>query len=70
MNHQNLIIDAEKKLQTIYQNLDKIVEENSKKVINAFKENNVSEACFNMTTGYGYNDLGRDTIEKVYATIF
>ena len=70
MNHQNLIIDAEKKLQTIYQNLDKIEEENSKKVINAFKENNVSEACFNMTTGYGYNDLGRDTIEKVYATIF
>ena len=69
MNHQNLIIDAEKKLQTIYQNLDKIEEENSKKVINAFKENNVSEACFNMTTGYGYNDLGRDTIEKVYATI-
>lgn len=70
MNHQNLIIDAEKKLQTIYQNLDKIEEENSKKVINAFKENNVSEACFNMTTGYGYNDLGRDTLEKVYATIF
>ena len=70
MNQQNLIIDAEKKLQTIYQNLDKIEEENSKKVINAFKENNVSEACFNMTTGYGYNDLGRDTIEKVYATIF
>lgn len=70
MNHQTLIIDAEKKLQTIYQNLDKIEEENSKKVINAFKENNVSEACFNMTTGYGYNDLGRDTIEKVYATIF
>lgn len=70
MNHQNLMIDAEKKLQTIYQNLDKIEEENSKKVINAFKENNVSEACFNMTTGYGYNDLGRDTIEKVYATIF
>ena len=70
MNQQNLIIGAEKKLQTIYQNLDKIEEENSKKVINAFKENNVSEACFNMTTGYGYNDLGRDTIEKVYATIF
>ena len=70
MNQQTLIIDAEKKLQTIYQNLDKIEEENSKKVINAFKENNVSEACFNMTTGYGYNDLGRDTIEKVYATIF
>ncbi len=70
MNHQNLIIDAEKKLQTIYQGLDYVENENSKKVLKAFKENNVSEACFNMTTGYGYNDLGRDTIEKVYASIF
>lgn len=70
MNHQNLIIDAEKKLQTIYQGLDYVENENSKKVLKAFKENNVSETCFNMTTGYGYNDLGRDTIEKVYASIF
>ncbi len=40
------------------------------KVLNAMQKNNVSEACLLGTTGYGYNDLGRDTLEKVYADIF
>ncbi|MCR5390467.1 MAG: methionine gamma-lyase family protein [Lachnospiraceae bacterium] len=40
------------------------------KVLNAMQKNNVSEACLSGTTGYGYNDLGRDTLEKVYADIF
>ena len=70
MNIQNLISQAEEHLQKNYQELDKIEENNSKKVIQAFKENHVSELCFNMTTGYGYNDLGRDTIEKIYSSIF
>ncbi len=43
---------------------------NSNKVLEAFWHNNVSEACFNGTTGYGYGDLGRDTLEKVYAEVF
>lgn len=67
---ENFIQESEEKLKDYFQAQDKIAFENSKKVLNAFKENNVNEACFNMTTGYGYNDLGRDTIEKVYAHIF
>ena len=65
-----LIKEAEKNLQNIYHNQENIEFFNSRKVLNAFKENNVTEACFNITTGYGYNDLGRDTIEKIYSTIF
>jgi len=67
---ENLIKEAEQNLIEIYQKHDEIEYYNSNKVMNAFKENNVTEDCFNMTTGYGYNDLGRDTIEKVYSTIF
>mgnify|MGYP005762639911 FL=1 len=43
---------------------------NSEKVLKAFQENRVSETHFNSTTGYGYNDSGRDTIEKIFADIF
>ena len=43
---------------------------NSEKVMKAFKEENVNESCFTSTTGYGYGDLGRDTIECVYKNIF
>lgn len=50
--------------------IDKICEENSAKIIEAFWKNKVSEIHFNSTTGYGYGDIGRDTIEAVYATIF
>ena len=67
---ENLMQEAEMNLKDIYYKYDKIEEENSIKVLKAFKENNVNETCFNMTTGYGYSDLGRDTIEKVYSDIF
>ena len=69
-NIKELVKKAEEELTTIYQEIDEIEYLNSEKVINAFKKNNVTEDCFNMTTGYGYNDLGRDTIERVYSTIF
>lgn len=67
---KNLISEAEKHLQDIYSKQEEVEFYNSNKVLEAFKENNVTEDCFHMTTGYGYNDLGRDTIEKVYSTIF
>lgn len=70
MNIDNLIKEAETNLKDIYQKYDEIEYINSKKVLDAFKTNNVTEDCFNMTTGYGYNDLGREVIEKVYTTIF
>ena len=54
----------------IFDKIDDVEEFNSVKVLNAFRNCNVTEDCFNMTTGYGYNDIGRDTIERVYANIF
>ncbi len=67
---QSLLKESDKELEPIFKKYEEIEYINSKKVLDAFKENNVTEDCFNMTTGYGYNDLGRDTIEKVYSTIF
>lgn len=58
--------DIKKKLEEI----DAIEFYNSKKVLDAFRKFGVSEAHFASTTGYGYNDLGRDTIEKIYSEIF
>ena len=65
------IVNYEESLLTKEFNLvDEICFYNSKKVLKAFKENKVSETDFNSTTGYGYNDKGRETIENVFKTIF
>ena len=50
--------------------IDRVAEFNQAKVIAAMQKNRVSAACFAGTTGYGYNDLGRDTLERVYADCF
>ena len=50
--------------------IDDTAEYNQLRVLKAFNENRVSEACLMGTTGYGYNDLGRETLEKVYADLF
>lgn len=57
-------------LQERFEQIDRIAEYNQLKVIRAMQAANVSEACLLGTTGYGYNDLGRDTLEKVYAAVF
>ena len=57
-------------LQERFQQIDDIAEYNQLKVLHAMQKNQVSEACLLGTTGYGYNDLGRDTLEAVYADIF
>ncbi|MCR4923590.1 MAG: methionine gamma-lyase family protein [Lachnospiraceae bacterium] len=59
-----------KGLKERFDQIDEMAEYNQLKVIKAFQENRVSEACFQGSSGYGYNDLGRDTLEKVYASIF
>lgn len=59
--------------ETIKKELDKvddICEFNSFKVLKVFQDNQISDVHFNSTTGYGYGDVGRDTIEKIYADIF
>lgn len=62
------MIDSNLKIE--FDKVDALTLYNSKKVLDAFHKNNVSEIHFNSTSGYGYNDLGRDTIEKVYSDIF
>ena len=53
-----------------FEQIDKMAEYNQLKVIHAMQKNKVSAECFNQSSGYGYNDLGRDTLEKVYADVF
>jgi len=64
------IIEIEKIIKPELEKIDDIVFLNSKKVLDAFQKNSVSEYHFNSTTGYGYNDIGRDVIEQVYSDIF
>lgn len=54
----------------IFKKIDEVCLENSKKVLNAFWKENLSESDFNSTTGYGYGDVGRDKIERIYSDIF
>lgn len=69
-NTVKLIEESEKELTSIFAQVDKISNINSAKVLSAFIKNNLSENHFNSTTGYGYNDIGRDTIEQIYTDIF
>ena len=62
--------EAEKVIEPMLKKIDEVAYFNSKKVLDAFWGENVSETHFNMTTGYGYGDIGRDTLERVYAHIF
>lgn len=57
-------------LESRFKEIDKTAEYNQMKVISAMQINRVSAACFNESTGYGYDDIGRDTLERVYADCF
>ena len=60
---------TEKEIINQINEINEICEYNSLKVLNAFKKNNISDIHFNSTTGYGYDDIGRDAIERVYSCI-
>ena len=60
----------ENELEERFQDIDKVAEYNQLKVLKAMQDNKVSDVHFAATTGYGYNDLGRDTLEEVYASVF
>ena len=66
----NLFNKEEKLLEKEFKKIDEKAFLNSLKVIKAFKKENISESDFASSTGYGYNDIGRDKIEKVFADIF
>lgn len=65
-----LVQSCEKELNKRFLEIDKLSEFNQYKVLNSFQENRISDSHFAWNTGYGYNDMGRDATERVFATIF
>ncbi|MBQ7789105.1 MAG: methionine gamma-lyase family protein [Clostridia bacterium] len=66
----NIANEAEIALADIYKEIDRISFENTKRVLDTFKKHRVSDSMFSGTTGYGYDDIGRDTLDKIYADVF
>ena len=64
-----LVEEAEIDSLELFKKIDKLCEKNSIKVLSSFHRNEITESCFNETTGYGYNDLGRDKIERVFSDL-
>lgn len=62
--------EAERAIRPLFDRIDEISERNTEKVLVAFAKNRVAEAMFAGTTGYGYDDQGRDTLDQIYADIF
>ena len=65
----SLAAEAESKLSDIFAEIDRISFENTKKIMDAFREHRVSEAVFNPTSGYGYNDRGRELLDEIWADV-
>ena len=66
---KDLVLNAEENLKEEFKKIDELCDVNSLKVLNAFNKNNISEAHFGSTTGYGYDDIGRDAIERVFSSV-
>lgn len=62
--------EAENEIKLQFERIDRIAQLNTLKVMQAFQDNKVSDSCFAGTTGYGYDDVGREVLDKVYAQIF
>lgn len=72
MNYEELntlVIECEKELKEEFQKIEELEFSNSKRVLDAFQKYHFSDTHFGTTTGYGYDDIGRDTIEKVFAEV-
>ena len=70
-NHiKQLGVQARQELSEQFARIDAIAEENSQRVLEAFQDHRVAEAYFSGTTGYGYDDQGRDKLDEIYAQIF
>ncbi|MFD2443639.1 aminotransferase class I/II-fold pyridoxal phosphate-dependent enzyme [Bacillus sp. CGMCC 1.16607] len=67
---QPLVTDIEKQIQSIHHEIDKRIDANQFRVLKSFQNHKVSDSHFIPTTGYGYDDNGRDTLEKIYAEVF
>ncbi|MBR0393096.1 MAG: methionine gamma-lyase family protein [Oscillospiraceae bacterium] len=69
-NMENLVRKAEERCKKQFELIDQTAFANTERVLNAFRAERVSEACFAGTTGYGYDDLGRETLDRIYARVF
>ena len=65
----SIVREAEEAVRAEFEKIDDMAMKNSLKVLTSFHKNNVSECHFNGTTGYGYNDIGRDKIEDVFRDV-
>ena len=65
----SLVVQAERDMADIFAEIDRISFENTKKIMDSFKEHRVSEAVFNPTSGYGYNDRGREILDEIWADV-
>ena len=60
---------AEARCRERFAEIDRVSLQNTERVLSAFRSHRVSDACFAGTTGYGYDDLGRETLDKIYAEL-
>ena len=67
---QPIVQDVEKQIADVHKEIDTRIEANQFRVLKSFQNHRVSDSHFIPTTGYGYDDIGRDTLEKVYADVF
>ena len=70
MDIDQVIRTAEKRCQPIFERIDELALQNTEKVLNVFQKHEIAARHFAPTTGYGYDDVGRDTLERVFADIF
>jgi len=69
-NIDEIIQNAERKLSSEFENLEKICLYNQKKVLDAFRDNRIAEEHFSTVSGYGHDDMGREAIDKTFAQVF
>ncbi|KAA9021818.1 methionine gamma-lyase family protein [Niallia endozanthoxylica] len=67
---QPLVTEVEQQIKSIHAEIDERMERNQFRVLESFQQNKVSDSHFIPSTGYGYDDYGRDTLEKIYAEVF
>ncbi|MBP2240227.1 cystathionine beta-lyase family protein involved in aluminum resistance [Cytobacillus eiseniae] len=67
---QPIVEEVEQQIATITKQIEQRIDRNQFRVLNSFQKYRVSDSHFNPTTGYGYDDMGRDTLERIYADVF
>lgn len=67
---QPIIDEIEIQIMPVHRNIDRMIEINQYRVLNSFQKHRVSDTHFTPSTGYGYDDMGRDTLESIYADVF